>query len=68
MKRVRRTCLAVITALAMVLPAFNVSAAVIEEQAEVVFYQNGTAVEQSNIAANTPVKAKVKVEKVNWQM
>lgn len=65
MKRVRRTCLAVITALAMVLPAFNVSAAVIEEQAEVVFYQNGTAVEQSNIAANTPVKAKVKVVSEN---
>lgn len=65
MKRVRRTCLAVITALAMVLPVFNASAAVIEEQAEVIFYQNGTAIEQSNIAANAPVKAKVKVVSEN---
>lgn len=60
MKKLRRMGLVCLTVLAMILPVCPASAATIEDQSKVIFYQNGAAVAKDAIAAGE-VTAKVRV-------
>ncbi len=60
MKKLRRMGLVCLTVLAMILPVCPASAATIEDQSKVIFYQNGKVVAKDAIAAGE-VTAKVRV-------